>query len=64
MVKKEGYGEQTAMGPLVSESINARKKSKPAVGPHGPIIRPGRPGEWGYGAVVHLDWQEKEQSGL
>lgn len=40
------------------------EENKPAVGPHGPIIRPGRHGERGHGPVVHLDPPEKEQSEL
>jgi molybdopterin synthase catalytic subunit len=30
---------------------------EPHAGPHGPILRPGRPGERGHGAVVHLNPQ-------
>lgn len=29
------------------------KEKEPAQGPHGPILRPGRPGERGHGPVVH-----------
>jgi molybdopterin synthase catalytic subunit len=35
------------------------KDQKPAAGPHGPIIRPGRPGERGHGPVVHLNQEQK-----
>lgn len=31
--------------------------SEPPAGPHGPILRPGRLGERGHGAVVHLNPQ-------
>ena len=35
------------------------EEQKPPDGPHGPIIRPRRPGERGHGAVVNLDRPEK-----
>ncbi|RDL36089.1 Molybdopterin synthase catalytic subunit [Venustampulla echinocandica] len=35
--------------------IDSGDKKEPAEGPHGPILRPGRPGEKGHGPVVHLN---------
>jgi len=36
-----------------------QEESQPAIGPHGPIIRPRVPGERGHGPVVHLGNYEK-----
>lgn len=39
--------------------IDDEKENEPAAGPHGPILRPGRPGERGHGPVVHLNSTER-----
>jgi len=39
-----------------------QKESQPAIGSHGPIIRPRVPGERGHGPVVHLGNNEKPLS--
>lgn len=36
------------------------KENEPLPGPHGPILRPGRPGERGHGPVVHSNERQGE----
>ena len=36
-----------------------QEEANPPPGPHGPILRPSRPGERGHGPVVHLGGQQK-----
>jgi molybdopterin synthase catalytic subunit len=62
--KKEEFGGEEggvwranrdgAMGVRVDD----KKENELPAGPHGPILRPGRPGERGHGPVAHLNSQK------
>jgi molybdopterin synthase catalytic subunit len=66
--KKEEFGGEEggiwranrdgAAGVRIDEIGDAEKEKEPAIGPHGPILRPGRPGERGHGPVVRLNSQQ------